>query len=135
MLSVFEPHTEAIRKGRVVKPTEFGKLVTIQEAEHQIITTFDVYAHGPPTSRFGPPRSVVIASSSAAPPISPPVTKPWRGRKSAARRVYERPMVFGVDSDGGRDRRDGSACSSVGTDCADVATAGRMAFIGGSVSE
>jgi IS5 family transposase len=38
VLSVFEPHTEAIRKGKIAKPTEFGKLVTIQEAEHQIIT-------------------------------------------------------------------------------------------------
>ena len=34
VLSVFEPHTEAIRKGKVAKPTEFGKLVTVQEAEH-----------------------------------------------------------------------------------------------------
>jgi IS5 family transposase len=34
VLSVFEPHTEAIRKGKIAKPTEFGKLVTIQESEH-----------------------------------------------------------------------------------------------------
>ena len=27
LLSLFEPHTEAIREGKVVKPTEFGKLV------------------------------------------------------------------------------------------------------------
>ena len=32
VLSVFEPHTEAIRKGKIAKPTEFGKLVTIQES-------------------------------------------------------------------------------------------------------
>ena len=32
VLSVFEPHTEAIRKGKVAKPTEFGKLVTIRKA-------------------------------------------------------------------------------------------------------
>jgi IS5 family transposase len=38
VLSIFEPHTEAIRKGKIAKPTEFGKLVTIQESEHQIIT-------------------------------------------------------------------------------------------------
>ena len=44
VLSVFEPHTEAIRKGKIAKPTEFGKLVTIQEAEHQIITAYEVHA-------------------------------------------------------------------------------------------
>jgi len=47
VLSLFEPHTEAIRKGKVAKPTEFGKLVTIQEAEHQVITGYDVHVHRP----------------------------------------------------------------------------------------
>jgi len=44
---VFEPHTEAIRKGKIAKPTEFGKLVTIQESEHQIITAYEVHDHRP----------------------------------------------------------------------------------------
>jgi IS5 family transposase len=47
VLSVFEPHTEAIRKGKIAKPTEFGKLVTIQESEHQIITAYDVHPTRP----------------------------------------------------------------------------------------
>ena len=42
LLSLFEPHTEAIRKGKAVKPTEFGKLVKIQEAEAQFITDYAV---------------------------------------------------------------------------------------------
>ena len=42
VLSVFEPHTEAIRKGKATKPTEFGKLVKIQEAEAQFITDYAV---------------------------------------------------------------------------------------------
>jgi transposase, IS5 family len=47
VLSVFEPHTEAIRKGKIAKPTEFGKLVTIQESEHQIITAYEVHERRP----------------------------------------------------------------------------------------
>jgi len=47
VLSVFEPQTEAIRKGKVVKPTEFGKLVTIQDAEGQIVSAYDVHARRP----------------------------------------------------------------------------------------
>ena len=42
VLSIFETHTEAIRKGKAVKPTEFGKLVKIQEAEGQFITDYEV---------------------------------------------------------------------------------------------
>ena len=47
IVSVFEPHTEIIRKGKANKPTEFGKLVKVQEAEHQIITHYEVYAERP----------------------------------------------------------------------------------------
>jgi len=42
VLSLFEPHTEVIRKGKAAKPTEFGKVVKIQEAEGQIITDYHV---------------------------------------------------------------------------------------------
>src|SRR3989441_1596209 len=41
VLSLFEPHTEAIRKGKAAKPTEFGKVVKIQEAEAQFITDYE----------------------------------------------------------------------------------------------
>jgi transposase, IS5 family len=44
VLSIFEPHTESIRKGKAAKPTEFGKLVKIQEAEGQFITDYALCA-------------------------------------------------------------------------------------------
>jgi IS5 family transposase len=47
VLSVFEPHTETIRKGKIATPNEFGKLVTIQESEHQIVTAYEVHASRP----------------------------------------------------------------------------------------
>jgi transposase, IS5 family len=43
LVSLFEPQTEIIRKGKASTPTEFGKLVKIQEAENQIITAYQVY--------------------------------------------------------------------------------------------
>jgi IS5 family transposase len=50
LVSVFEPQTEIIRKGKASKPTEFGKLVKVQEAENQIITHFEVYDERPSDS-------------------------------------------------------------------------------------
>lgn len=47
LFSIFEVHTEGIRKGKLSKPTEFGKMVKIQEAENQIITDYEVYAERP----------------------------------------------------------------------------------------
>ena len=49
-MSVFEPQTEIIRKGKASKPTEFGKLVKVQEAENQIITHYEVYDERPTDS-------------------------------------------------------------------------------------
>src|SRR5206468_38117 len=34
-------------KGKIATPNEFGKLVTIQESEHQIITGYEVHAKRP----------------------------------------------------------------------------------------
>jgi transposase, IS5 family len=47
LVSLFEPHTEIIRKGKSGKPNEFGKLVELQEAENQIITHYEVYEKRP----------------------------------------------------------------------------------------
>jgi IS5 family transposase len=50
LVSIFEPGTEIIRKGKASKPTEFGKMVKIQEAENQIITAYEVYRKRPSDS-------------------------------------------------------------------------------------
>jgi len=42
ILSLFEPSTEVIRKGKAAKPNEFGKMVKLQEAENQIVTDYEV---------------------------------------------------------------------------------------------
>lgn len=47
LVSLFEPQTEIIRKGKAGKPNEFGKLVEVQEAENQIITHYEVYEERP----------------------------------------------------------------------------------------
>jgi len=47
LVSIFETHTEVIRKGKAHKPNEFGKLVLIQEAENQIVTHYQVCEQRP----------------------------------------------------------------------------------------
>lgn len=115
VLSVFEPHTEAIRKGKIAKPTEFGKLVTIQEAEHQIVTAFEVHAERPADVALWAPaldrhqhifgRAPDLATGdkgfssarnerAAADRGVRRVVLPARGRKSAVRRAHERQRWF-----------------------------------------
>jgi transposase, IS5 family len=47
LVSLFDPHTEIIRKGKAGKPNEFGKLVRVQEAENQIVTHYEVFEERP----------------------------------------------------------------------------------------
>ena len=50
LLSLFEPSTEVVRKGKASRPNEFGKMIKIQEGENQIITSYKVYAERPADS-------------------------------------------------------------------------------------
>lgn len=52
IVSLFEPQTEVIRKGKASKPTEFGKLVKLQEAENQIVTHYQVFDQRPSDSEL-----------------------------------------------------------------------------------
>jgi IS5 family transposase len=127
VLSVFEPHAEAIRKGKMAKPTEFGNLITIQESEHQIITAYEVHTKRPADvtlwtaaldrhqTIFGRAPDLAVADrgfSSASNEQAASergvrrVVLPWRGPKSPTRRAYERQRWFrrgqcwGVGSEG-----------------------------------
>ena len=48
VLSLFEPHTEVIRKGKAHKPNEFGRLVRIEEVENGIVSGYEVLEGNPP---------------------------------------------------------------------------------------
>jgi IS5 family transposase len=50
ILSLFEPSTEVIRKGKAGKPNEFGKMGKVQEAENQIVIDYEVYQQRPTDS-------------------------------------------------------------------------------------
>ena len=47
IVSLFEPSTEVIRKGKAAKPNEFGKMIKLQEAENQIVIDYEVYDRRP----------------------------------------------------------------------------------------
>jgi len=47
ILSLFEEHTRVICKGKVHKPTEFGRLVRIDEIENGIVSGYDVQDGNP----------------------------------------------------------------------------------------
>jgi IS5 family transposase len=115
LVSVFETSTEIIRKGKASKPTEFGKMVKVQEAENQIVISFEVYDRKPSDSdllipaievhqeRLGRTPHLVAADAGffsmkneeAAHELGVKrVSVPNRSTKSAARRQYQKQRWF-----------------------------------------
>lgn len=115
VLSVFERHTEAIRRGKKVKPTEFGKLVKVQEAESQFITDYEVCAQRVPDGElwqpslerhqqlFGRPPRVATADAAFGSAANEQAAKeagvqrvalPAHGRSSPRRRAYQKQRWF-----------------------------------------
>jgi IS5 family transposase len=47
VLSLFEAHTQVIRKGKAHKPNEFGRLVRIDEVENGIVSGYQVLVGNP----------------------------------------------------------------------------------------
>ena len=115
VLSIFEPHTATIRKGKITKPNEFGNLVTIQESEHQIITAYQVHAGRPADVTLWTPAldrhrtifgrlpdlaagdrgfSSATNERAATDRGVRRVVLPRRGPKSPVRRAYERQRWF-----------------------------------------
>jgi IS5 family transposase len=52
VFSIFEPHTELIKRGRRQKPTEFGHKVLLCETEEKFITDYEVYEKQQPDSEL-----------------------------------------------------------------------------------
>ena len=50
LASMFEIATEIIRRGKAKQPTEFGKMIKVQEAEGQIIVDYEVFDQRPADS-------------------------------------------------------------------------------------
>lgn len=47
LVSIFEPHTAIIRKGKLSKPTEYGRMVWLDEVEGGIISRYEVLVGNP----------------------------------------------------------------------------------------
>jgi transposase, IS5 family len=45
LISIFEPHAQILRRGKLHRPTEFGQMVKVQEADGGVVTDIGVVAH------------------------------------------------------------------------------------------
>jgi IS5 family transposase len=115
LASIFEPHTAIIRKGKLGKPTEFGRVVSLDEVEGGIISGYAVLARNPDDATqlvpslehhircFGRAPYLLVADRKVATPANEHfaqqrgvrrVVLPKAGRKTAPRQVYERQRWF-----------------------------------------
>ena len=84
-MSLFEPHTTPIRKGKIVTPTEFGQLVTIQEAEGQIVTAYAVHEGRPADATLWEPALDAHEQVFGTPPDLAVADRGYRARRATRR--------------------------------------------------
>jgi IS5 family transposase len=115
IVSIFEPHTDIIRRNKAQKPTEFGHKVWFDEVERGIVTNYRVLEGNPPdrdqwqptlehhVQQFGRPPDQASADRGVHSPNNETyateigvkrVILPKPGRKSAARRQHEQQRWF-----------------------------------------
>lgn len=115
VVSLFEPHTAIIRKGKLAQPTEFGRMVWLDEVEGGIIRRYAVLdgnpreeAQVPPSldhhlALFDHPPHLVAGDRGTYSPQGEryaqdhgvnQVVLPKPGKKSAARRAHEQQRWF-----------------------------------------
>ena len=115
IVSLFEPHSQIIRRGKVGKPTEFGRKVWLDEVDGGIVSSYRVLKGNPPEDRevapsianhqrlFGHPPDLFAADRgvhSAENELSlkqagvKQVALPKPGLKSTERQTHERQGWF-----------------------------------------
>lgn len=65
LASLFEPHTAIVRKGKPGRPTEFGRVLRLDEVEGGLITRYELLAAIPPKPTKCPAASLAIAGCSS----------------------------------------------------------------------
>src|SRR4051794_37612051 len=71
IVSLFEPHTAIIRKGKPGRPTQFGRVLWLDEVEGGIITRYELLAGNPPEAEQLPPAPDLLRKASRhRPPVS-----------------------------------------------------------------
>jgi transposase, IS5 family len=115
LVSIFEPHTAIIRKRKLGKPTEFGRVVWLDEVEGGIISRYAVLAGNPDDAaqlvpsleqhigRFGRAPDLLVGDRKVATRQDEQrareygvrrVVLPQGGRTTAARQAHERQGWF-----------------------------------------
>lgn len=110
IVSLFEPHTAIIRKGKVDKPVEFGRVIWLSEVDGGLISRYAVLPGNPPDAdqlrpsldhhcaTFGRPPALVAGDRKVFSPDGEAyathcgvkyVVLPKPGVKSAARQAHE----------------------------------------------
>ena len=115
VVSLFEPHTAIIRKGKPGKPVEFGRVVWLDEVEGGLVSRYAVLEGNPPEEAelmpslahhehvFGKPPRLLAGDRGVYSPENErsasergvkQVVLPKPGRVSKKRRAYERQRWF-----------------------------------------
>lgn len=96
IFSIFESHTELIKRGRRHKPVEFGHMVLLGQTREKFITQYDVMLKKIPDSKL--PEAILDRHEKTfgRPPETLVADKGFRGKPEAMKKLRERVKVVAI---------------------------------------
>ena len=112
LISIFEPHAQILRRGKLQRPTEFGQMVKVQEAEGGTVTDIGVVAEKSDAPLLVPAVERHIEVFGHAPQVAATDRGFYsgKGERRAGERGVKHPRVAGAL----RNRRIGRAAARIG---------------------
>lgn len=96
IFSIFEPHTELIKRGRRQKPVEFGHMIWLGQTRDKFITQYEVMERKIPDSYLPEPILARHESTFGCLPDTLAADKGFRGNAEAMKALRERVRVVAI---------------------------------------
>jgi IS5 family transposase len=102
LFSIFEPHTELLKRGKAGKPIEFGHMIQIQQVPQKFITDYDVFEKKPVEHQLLEPAVDRHKKLFGDYPKSVAADKGYWENKEAIKNLEEKVPVVSVAKKGNR---------------------------------
>jgi len=103
IFSIFEPHTELLKRGKARKPVEFGHMVTIGQTEEKFISFYNVEEHSRHDTKIGDEALRNHKKTFGAYPQQFTADKNYYGGPAHLEKWEERISTYAVGKKGRRD--------------------------------
>jgi len=106
IFSIFEPHTELLKRGKAAKPIEYGHMIQIQQVEDKFITDYEVFEKRPVEHKLLEPAIDSHKALFGAYPESVSADKGYYENMAAIKRLEKKVSMLSIAKKGKRTEKE-----------------------------